>query len=147
MDKTPLDKTPPVKTPQTKPPGQNLPDKTPRTKPPRTNPPPPDKIYPPDKPPLPSQNMQTKPLTKRPEHKPLRKTTQNKLQILNKAHRGQKPGKIQDGFHFKFRWLQSSIINMMNGKLYVYIQLQMRYLIATWQHIDEEVVYGGLAIG
>ena len=53
------------------------------------------------------------------------KTTQNKPQIPNKALRGQKPGKIQDGVHSKFRWLQSSIINdMMNGKLYVYIQLQ-----------------------
>ena len=50
------------------------------------------------------------------------------LFTMDKAPRRQKPGKIQDGVHFKFRWLQSSIINMMNGKLYVYIQLQMRYL-------------------
>ena len=135
LDKTPVDKTPPDKTPpRTKPHGQNPPSKTPFIKPPGTKPPgqnapeqnPPEKTPPGNPPPT-----LTSPLQNTPNTNHHGKTTQNKPQIPNKAPRGQKPGKFQDGVHFKFRWLQSSIINMMNGKLYVYIQLQMRYLIAS----------------
>ena len=82
-----------------------------RTKPPWTiprwtNPPPPRGQNPP------GQNPP--PRTKPPQTKPP----------------GQNPPG-EDSVHFKFRWLQSSIINMMSGKLYVYIQLQMRYLITS----------------
>ena len=110
----PLGQTPPrTEPPRTKPPGQNPPDKTPLTK--AQNP-------------LPAQNS----LQNTPNADHHGKTTQNKPQIPNKVPSGQKPGKIQNGGHFKFRWLQSSIINdMMNCKLYVYIQLQMRYLYNT----------------
>ena len=99
--------------------GQNPEDKPPppRQNPPGQAPPPPDTI------PQQSQNL----LQNTPNTNHHGKTTQ----IPNNAPRGQKSGEIQDGVHFKFRWLQSSIINMMSGKLYVYIQLQMRYLIAN----------------
>ena len=119
---------PPDKTPRTKPPGQNPPRQNPTDKTPGQTTP--DKSLgenPPGKTPPPSQN----PVQNNPNINHHRKTTQNKPQTPNKAPRGQKPGKILDGVHFKFRWLQSSISNMMNGKLYVYIQLQMRYLIAS----------------
>ena len=114
------------------PPGQNPPDKTPRTIPRWTKPPdgqnppvdktPPDKT-PPDKTP-PDKTPRTKPpLTKPPHsHKAPYKTpqTQNTTAkskmafILN-----------SDGFRALL------LINMLSGKLYVYIQLQMRYLIAS----------------
>ena len=141
VDKTPLDKPPPqIKSPGQILPGQNPPDNTPRTKPPWTKPPdnPPPRTKSPDNPPprtiSPRQTPQTKPPTrtkpptKHPNTNHHSKTTQNKPQIPNKTPRGQKPGKIQDGVHFLVSWLQSS---MMNGMLYVYIQLQIRYLIAS----------------
>ena len=112
----PPDKTPrtiplgqPPPPPPDKPLGQNPPDKT------TTDNPPPPPPHPTRQNPPPAQN----PPTKHPERKPPRQNQKPKT------------WKIQDGVHFKFGWLQSSISNdMINVKLYVYIQLQMRYLIA-----------------
>ena len=102
VDKTPLDKTPP--------------DKTPRTKPPRTKPPHPHKT--PYKTPQ-TQTTTAKPPrisprspAKHPEDKNLAKSKM--AFILN-----------SDGFRALL------LINMLSGQLYVYIQLQMRYLIAS----------------
>ena len=103
------------------PPGQNPPDKTPRTKPPRTKPPrtkPPHPHKTPYKTPQ-TQTTTAKPPrisprspTKHPEDKNLAKSKM--AFILN-----------SDGFRALL------LINMLSGKLYVYIQLQMRYLIAS----------------
>ena len=90
------------------PPGHNPPDKTPRA-------------------PHPHKTPYRTPRTQTTTAKPPRKNPRSPT----KHPEDKTPGKIQGGVHFKFRWLQSSIINMMNGKLYVYIQLQMRYLIAS----------------
>ena len=128
--KPPGQNHPRTKPPRTKPPGQNPPDKTPRTNPPRTKPSrtkplgqnPPGKTPHPHKTPYKTPQTQTttanpprispRSPTKHPDDKNLAKSKM--AFILN-----------SDGFRALL------LINMLSGKLYVYIQLQMRYLIVS----------------
>ena len=96
---------------RTKPP-QTIP---PRTKPPRTHLP----LHPHK---TPYKTPQTQTTTA--------KITQNKPQIPNKAPQGQNLAKSKMAFILNSDDFRALLL-MLNGKLYVYIQLQMRYLIAS----------------